>query len=109
MLATYDTLVCQSHPAMSVSGAPIRKPSTKAWTCMQRGLASIGLVLLLSCLGTAPAEEVAADPYANKIRKASDEGLKAIKRFQVPAGLTVELFAAEPHVANIVAFCIDEH
>ena len=29
-------------------------------------------------------------------------------RFRVPAGLNVELFAAEPLLANPVAFCIDE-
>ena len=33
---------------------------------------------------------------------------KAIRSFRVPAGLKVELFAAEPLLANPVAFCIDE-
>jgi quinoprotein glucose dehydrogenase len=76
---------------------------------MQRGLTTIGVILFLSCLRAAPADDTVPDPYANKIRKASEEGLKAIKRIQTPAGLKVDLFAAEPHVANIVAFCIDEH
>lgn len=49
-----------------------------------------------------------ADPYAGKIAPASEEGLKALKRIQVPAGLAVELVAAEPHLANPIAFCIDE-
>jgi quinoprotein glucose dehydrogenase len=33
---------------------------------------------------------------------------RAIGRFKVPAGLKVELFAAEPLLANPVAFCFDE-
>ena len=37
---------------------------------------------------------------------ASDEAESAIKGFNVPAGFKVELFAAEPHVANISAFDI---
>ncbi len=48
------------------------------------------------------------DPQASKIAKASDEGLKALKRMQVPQGLTAELWAAEPLLANPIAFCFDE-
>ena len=47
-------------------------------------------------------------PYNPTIAAASDEGEKAIRTFRVPAGLKVELFAAEPLLANPVAFCIDE-
>jgi quinoprotein glucose dehydrogenase len=47
-------------------------------------------------------------PYAPKLAKASDEGEKAIKRFQLPDGFQAELVAAEPMLANPVAFCIDE-
>ena len=46
--------------------------------------------------------------YNPPIAPASDEALKAIPSFRVPAGLKVELFAAEPMLANPVAFCIDE-
>ncbi|HWY86965.1 MAG TPA: PVC-type heme-binding CxxCH protein [Gemmataceae bacterium] len=74
---------------------------------MKCGLALIGLGLVFSLWTAAPADEVPVDPYAAKVRKASDEGLKAIKTIRVPKGLTVDLFAAEPHVANIVSFCID--
>jgi quinoprotein glucose dehydrogenase len=49
-----------------------------------------------------------AASYDPPIAKASDEGQKAIRSFRVPAGLKVELFAAEPLLANPVAFCIDE-
>ena len=46
--------------------------------------------------------------YNPSIAPASDEAKKAIPSFRVPAGLNVELFAAEPMLANPVAFCIDE-
>jgi quinoprotein glucose dehydrogenase len=46
--------------------------------------------------------------YDPPIAKASDEGLKAIRSFRIPSGLKVELFAAEPLLANPVAFCVDE-
>jgi quinoprotein glucose dehydrogenase len=49
-----------------------------------------------------------ADPYAKQIAKASEEGVKAMARFQVADGLKVSLFAAEPLLANPVAFCFDE-
>jgi quinoprotein glucose dehydrogenase len=38
----------------------------------------------------------------------SKEGQLAIRRFQVPKGLKVSLVAAEPLLANPVAFCFDE-
>ncbi len=43
------------------------------------------------------------------VAPASDEGEKAIKSFVIPKGLEVELVAAEPLLANPVAFSIDEH
>src|SRR5216117_2341583 len=42
------------------------------------------------------------------IAPASDEGELAIKRFQVAPGLRVDLWAAEPMLANPVAFNFDE-
>ncbi|MDR3622322.1 MAG: HEAT repeat domain-containing protein [Paludisphaera borealis] len=50
----------------------------------------------------------AKPPYEPEIKPASDEGKKAIARFRVPAGLKVELFAAEPLLANPVAFWADD-
>ena len=47
-------------------------------------------------------------PYVPKIAPASDQAIKAMRSFRVPKGLSVELFAAEPLLANPVAFCIDE-
>ncbi len=46
--------------------------------------------------------------YPPPVAAASPEGENAIKTFQVPAGLKVELVAGEPLVANPVAFSIDE-
>ncbi|HEV3146906.1 MAG TPA: PVC-type heme-binding CxxCH protein [Gemmataceae bacterium] len=54
----------------------------------------------------------AADPpapeYKPFVAPASDEGQKAIKQFRLPAGVEVKLWAAEPLMANPVAFCFDE-
>src|SRR5688500_103252 len=44
----------------------------------------------------------------NYVAPASDEAAEAIGQVRVPQGFKVELFAAEPRLANPVAFCIDE-
>ncbi|MCY2946365.1 MAG: HEAT repeat domain-containing protein [Planctomycetota bacterium] len=41
------------------------------------------------------------------VKPASEEAQKAIAGFQIPAGYTGSVFAAEPHLANPVAFSID--
>jgi len=58
----------------------------------------------------APAAKAAsaAKPYAPRIAPASEEARLAMRSFRVPPGLAVELFAAEPLLANPVAFCVDE-
>lgn len=43
-----------------------------------------------------------------KVNPATDEGELAMKKFKLDKDLKCELFAAEPMVANIVAFSIDE-
>ena len=43
-----------------------------------------------------------------QVQPASDEGELALKRFRLPKGLKAELVAAEPLLANPVAFTIDE-
>jgi quinoprotein glucose dehydrogenase len=45
--------------------------------------------------------------YEPQVAPKSDEGVKAIAPMKVPAGFKVELFAAEPDVANPVCFAID--
>lgn len=54
----------------------------------------------------AAAAEV-APPREPVIAGASDEAKQAMVGFRKPAGIEVDLFAAEPLVANPVAFCID--
>ncbi len=67
------------------------------------------LASLVVALCVVPLSLLAEDkPYSPKLAKASDEGEKAIKRFQLPEGFQAELVAAEPMLANPVAFCIDE-
>lgn len=59
-----------------------------------------------------PAGEGAAETVGeggfNYVAPASDEAAEAISRVKVPEGFKVELFAAEPRLANPVAFYIDE-
>jgi quinoprotein glucose dehydrogenase len=75
----------------------------------------------LAFLAPARAVEMAVDkhPVVGKLKPmdrhaeadinpASDEGLLALKRFKLPPGLTVSLWAAEPMLANPVAFNFDE-
>lgn len=66
-------------------------------------------LLSLSCLAPLTlAQQAYVDPYEKRLAKPSDDGIKAIPRIQLPKGLKAELFAAEPMLANPVAFCIDE-
>lgn len=65
-------------------------------------LATIPFSALLAVPGDAP-----PPPDEPKIASASDEGQQALAGFRVPAGLKGELWAAEPLLANPVAFCID--
>ncbi|MDB6035367.1 MAG: hypothetical protein JWM16_5705 [Verrucomicrobiales bacterium] len=80
---------------------------------MPKSLSFIGRAgLLLAALSmfspARGAEFVPNTGNAPKVAEASDEGERAIKRFRIPKGFKVELFAAEPLLANPVAFCIDE-
>src|SRR5947209_4885985 len=71
-------------------------------------LCLIFLPFLFSC--DPPSESSPRDsrPYSPKIAPASDEWKQAIRRIRVPEGLKVDLFAAEPMLANPVCFCVDE-
>jgi quinoprotein glucose dehydrogenase len=75
-------------------------------------LARAWLVLSFFALPAAGADDVKpgthGKPYNPIVASASDQAEKAIRTFRVPAGLKIELFAAEPLLANPVAFCIDE-
>ena len=69
----------------------------------------------LSLLGTLwlPAQTLVLEPMERSpepdVAEASDDAQKAITRFQVAPGLKVNLWAAEPMLANPVAIAFDEH
>jgi quinoprotein glucose dehydrogenase len=67
------------------------------------------LFLAIGFVTSARAAELAAPrPLQEpKVAPASNEGELAMKGMQLPPGFKVELFAAEPHLANPVAFDID--
>ena len=63
------------------------------------------LLFVVTALCTAQEAPPAAEPPgARKVQPASEEAEQAIRQFKVPEGFKVELFAAEPRVANISSF-----
>jgi quinoprotein glucose dehydrogenase len=68
--------------------------------------AGLTVLFLLRCLFGG--QLLAFEPIEPKVEAASEEGERAISRMKVPEGLMVQLWAAEPLLANPVAFCIDE-
>jgi quinoprotein glucose dehydrogenase len=73
----------------------LRRPGFVALACL--------LAPVLSTFG-----QDTSGSYKPKVENASNEGQDAIRRFRVPVGLKLELYAAEPMLANPVAFCVDE-
>lgn len=75
---------------------------------------SRALFFVLPVLGWVPGIRAAEESFGNapqsgaKVMPASREGELAIKRFLVAPGLQTEVWAAEPLVANIVAFNFDD-
>lgn len=65
------------------------------------------LILFFSLTNLAIGQESKV-PYNPTISKSSDEAQKAVAGFKIPKGFNLGLFAAEPHLANPVAFTIDE-
>ena len=72
------------------------------------GLASV--TLALSALGADIPKDKSGGAARNAINptEASREAELAMKKFKLAPGLKVDLWAAEPQLANPVAFCIDE-
>jgi quinoprotein glucose dehydrogenase len=72
----------------------------------------LGAALIVTCPMPAviavPTGETPSAPKPPVVAARSDEPEKALAAFGMPAGMTVKLFAAEPDVANPVAFAIDE-
>jgi quinoprotein glucose dehydrogenase len=63
---------------------------------------------LLHALLLTAATLAAAEPLEPHVQPASSEARRQIANFRIPSGMKVELFAAEPDVANPVALCFDE-
>lgn len=67
----------------------------------------ISSMILIFSLAHLPIHQDAKPVYTPTISKESDEAQKALGGFKVPKGFNLKLFAAEPHLANPVAFTID--
>lgn len=80
--------------------------STSFWH--RRLLPAVAFAVSGASLLAAGHELSKSDAYAPKVATASDEGERAIRTFKVAPGFRTELVAAEPHLANPVAFAIDE-
>ena len=74
-----------------------------------RPILLIGLLGLAIVPGLSRAQAPVSDesPYRPKVAAATDEGANAMAKFRVPEGFKVELFAAEPMLANPVAIALD--
>jgi quinoprotein glucose dehydrogenase len=76
---------------------------------MQRIGLALSLFLPFTMFGPGlNAQPDVSDPYANQVARASEEWKKTVLRMKLPAGVKADLWAAEPHVANIVAFHFDD-
>jgi len=54
------------------------------------------------------AEEIRqSDPLEPDVAEASSEGVESMAGIRIPAGWEIQLYAAEPDIANVVAFDID--
>lgn len=86
----------------------------KLASCL-RGVRHPGLIVLVAAVlhlsGDCRADDaptaVAEPAYSPFVAAASDEAKKSLVRIRVPDGFKVELFAAEPLLANPVALCLD--
>ena len=58
---------------------------------------------------TGKIRDIGSRKAAAEINPATEEAAQALKRMKVPTGLVAKLWAAEPMLANPVAFDIDEH
>ena len=74
---------------------------------MHRSVLAILALFLCALLATFAADPGATKEYIPSIRPASDEAVRAMTRIRVPAGMKIDLWAAEPMLANPVIFCID--
>ena len=98
-----------SHPCLSVpSRLAFLSALLLALSSLTRGVCAEVVEMdtdLHSAVGKL--KEASRQP-APEVEAASDEGKQALTRMKLPAGLTATLWAAEPMLANPVAFNFDE-
>ncbi|MGA0060593.1 MAG: DUF7133 domain-containing protein, partial [Planctomycetota bacterium] len=75
---------------------------------MIRPLALGSLLCVAALTAPIPGQHGAAEPYSPRVLDAGDGPEKAMKGFQVPDGFRIENVAAEPDLANPVAFHIGD-
>jgi quinoprotein glucose dehydrogenase len=68
---------------------------------------SLLLLLMAECQAWQLADKATPEPEEPIVAEASDEGQRAMKGFKYPSDWQINLFAAEPDVANPVAFYLD--
>src|SRR6185436_6074612 len=86
----------------------INMSSSDVASALRKGLFCFSLAFAFAI---SPIAGELASPTAKnqpKVAAASKEGEDAIRSLKLPSGFKAELIAAEPHLANIVAFTIDE-
>ncbi|CAN5382575.1 c-type cytochrome [soil metagenome] len=69
--------------------------------------ATFGLLLLALSASPSWAQHGQPTQYQPNVKPASAEPLEAMSRIKLPKGFQVELFAAEPMLANPFSFCLD--
>jgi len=74
---------------------------------MPKTTASILLVILFTFTALAVVPTGAPEPETPRIAEASPDAVNQIQAFQVPDDFSTKLFAAEPLLANPVAFTVD--
>jgi len=92
--------------------SPLRRYTSRLTPMKNRPFSSICCLAICgtaALAGDANQVEIAKlGGFVPKIQEASDEGFNAIKQFKLADGLSVDLWAAEPLLANPVAIATDE-
>ena len=71
-------------------------------------MAALPTVVLLVAVAQDAAQVASSGTQSPGVAPASEEGRLAMGTFEVPPGMELSLFAAEPLLANPVCFCFDE-
>jgi quinoprotein glucose dehydrogenase len=74
---------------------------------LSRPISLFALLAFSQLAFAVPGDTPPPPPEEPTIAEASDEAAQALAGFRIPAGLKGELWAAEPMLANPVAFCFD--